>query len=101
MGAIKGITPAYAGNTLLTDLAENLYRDHPRLRGEHQWITLQIVLMQGSPPPTRGTPTNAYVKAEFNGITPAYAGNTHRYSDKQHCFGDHPRLRGEHPIMIM
>ena len=30
-----GITPAYAGNTLVDKVVKVWYRDHPRLRGEH------------------------------------------------------------------
>ena len=71
-----GITPAYAGNTKRVSKIEDTREDHPRLRGEHQWITLQIVLMQGSPPPTRGTQAQGRKNPLSGGITPAYAGNT-------------------------
>ena len=50
-----GITPAYAGNT--QKYLEKLYEsgDHPRLRGEHNYISTISLKVLGSPPPTRGT----------------------------------------------
>ena len=71
-----GITPAYAGNTIKLNLVYLLLRDHPRLRGEHVSYYSWQNHYPGSPPPTRGTPTNALVDRYRNGITPAYAGNT-------------------------
>ena len=52
---ISGITPAYAGNTRLQKKRSFIYRDHPRLRGEHNILTFLLSLPGGSPPPTRGT----------------------------------------------
>ena len=42
-----GIIPAYAGSTLLQLRLHRRKRDHPRIRGEHTWKSLQY---QGSPP---------------------------------------------------
>ena len=71
------ITPAYAGNTEL-DLKEQLdAKDHPRLRGEHDFNNLDIINRMGSPPPTRGTHAIMGLFNSDKGITPAYAGNTH------------------------
>ena len=91
-----GITPAYAGNTLLTDLAENLYRDHPRLSGEHKTYINKSITPRGSPPPTRGTLSWSAIRVAFSGITPAYAGNTFTIARRPVIPWDHPRLRGEH-----
>ena len=49
------ITPAYAGNTDLTALHQDLHWDHPRLRGEHTTGWKGTGSATGSPPPTRGT----------------------------------------------
>ena len=53
---LKGITPAYAGNTVIGNTYIFVVGDHPRLRGEHCRHIVKIVSAVGSPPPTRGTP---------------------------------------------
>ena len=71
-----GIIPAYAGSTIRTVASVKRWRDHPRIRGEHELY------------PHEG-------RCEER-IIPAYAGST--------CEGrlgwgvpwDHPRIRGEH-----
>ena len=49
------ITPAYAGNTRHWTTFRLSWRDHPRLRGEHQSLNSMNEPGPGSPPPTRGT----------------------------------------------
>ena len=74
--ALKGITPAYAGNTE-TDFKKVIKEeDHPRLRGEHPMFFNFSLALKGSPPPTRGTLCSVFWIAQVSGITPAYAGNT-------------------------
>ena len=70
------ITPAYAGNTTTSCLQYSLNRDHPRLRGEHQFERVEVLKVVGSPPPTRGTRVTVILKKRTLRITPAYAGNT-------------------------
>ena len=41
------IIPAYAGSTATGPTGARIRRDHPRIRGEHTWKSLQY---QGSPP---------------------------------------------------
>ena len=41
------IIPAYAGSTSAAALESGSREDHPRIRGEHTWKSLQY---QGSPP---------------------------------------------------
>ena len=50
-----GIIPAYAGNTLLMELALNRFRDHPRVCGEHFSRNYWFVRARGSSPRMRGT----------------------------------------------
>ena len=95
-----GITPAYAGNTIKDKLSEFGIRDHPRLRGEHRSIDHLKQTLQGSPPPTRGTPWSHCCGPAFSGITPAYAGNTGFETSYNALMRDHPRLRGEHRINL-
>ena len=54
---IRGIIPAYAGNTLrpFTELVR--VRDHPRICGEHRFYRLCRLAAEGSSPHMRGTPT--------------------------------------------
>ena len=71
-----GITPAYAGNTLLFTKRLDGLRDHPRLRGKHGYYAMFEYLNGGSPPLTRETHRSMSNLVEILGITPAYAGNT-------------------------
>ena len=90
------ITPAYAGNTTTSCLQYSLNRDHPRLRGEHQFERVEVLKVVGSPPPTRGTRVTVILKKRTLRITPAYAGNTGKKYFTCFPSQDHPRLRGEH-----
>ena len=90
------ITPAYAGNTALEPLLTEVEGDHPRLRGEHTGGYTNMNTSEGSPPPTRGTPSLISSSAASFRITPAYAGNTKRRLHRARHYKDHPRLRGEH-----
>ena len=91
-----GITPAYAGNTACGSIRLPLLRDHPRLRGEHQFQGGLLLMVMGSPPPTRGTRWLCSWVMAMRRITPAYAGNTSVSDLSGHSDRDHPRLRGEH-----
>ena len=53
----RGIIPAYAGNTLLMELALNRFRDHPRVCGEHSFTDIEDMGYTGSSPRMRGTPS--------------------------------------------
>ena len=72
----KGITPAYAGNTVRTPRASSRARDHPRVCGEHQATRYNELCWLGSPPRMRGTQSQLVIFGDYPGITPAYAGNT-------------------------
>ena len=91
-----GITPAYAGNTPCQYFILQDVEDHPRLRGEHKAENLYRQAWRGSPPPTRGTLYKGISANNYNGITPAYAGNTTLSGHSSSSSEDHPRLRGEH-----
>ena len=70
-----GITPAYAGKSILRPSFGKLNEDHPRLCGEKNAFILFSI---GS-----------------NRITPAYAGKSRLYTNGIHEILDHPRLCGE------
>ena len=94
-----------------------MYKDHPRIRGEHLesghgvflsgWIIpayagstrrfpTAFVIMRGSSPHTRGAPVFLRIPATPVGIIPAYAGSTTCGATKAKKQPDHPRIRGEH-----
>ncbi len=77
---VYGITPAYAGNTVLGYIPANNIKDHPRLCGEHSNLQGSHIIDVGSPPLMRGTQR------------PSRAGPGIRK--------DHPRLCGEHPYQL-
>ena len=90
------ITPACAGNTRFASNFLHLYRDHPRMRGEHlPWMGHSCSFI-GSPPHARGTPNKLLQLSNGAGITPACAGNTAAGVGAGYCGRDHPRMRGEH-----
>ena len=71
-----GITPAYAGKSLLTKPKPGSSRDHPRVCGEKWGRIDKRIARKGSPPRMRGKVTLldfVHIKA---GITPAYAGKS-------------------------
>ncbi len=47
--------PAGAGNTFHTHAQANAHSVHPRWRGEHGFVRMQIFSMRGSSPLARGT----------------------------------------------
>ena len=70
--------------------------DHPRIRGEHDYIKNAPDGMAGSSPHTRGAPTACLPIAKAAGIIPAYAGSTSVRLPVGTWVPDHPRIRGEH-----
>ena len=90
-----GITPAYAGKSLLCMDFCPAYRDHPRVCGEKIWLSSVCVHASGSPPRMRGKVPGLLLQHLTHGITPAYAGK----SFEEHGFvigvWDHPRVCGE------
>ena len=100
-GVVVGprITPACAGSTLASTFGALGDSDHPRLRGEHDYITGRVNTDDGSPPPARGALTVTYSGGEIPGITPACAGSTPLSPPRRPSTKDHPRLRGEHALV--
>ena len=93
---MRGIIPAYAGNTTLT-LGNLIARgDHPRICGEHSTPSETPPPPSGSSPHMRGTHRNYEVSVYKHGIIPAYAGNTALRLHLRTGRRDHPRICGEH-----
>src|SRR5690606_26388235 len=92
------ITPACAGSTPALRRLTSMFRDHPRLRGEHCRYTPSAQMCPGSPPPARGALRLRGPSCRRRGITPACAGSTATSFRSRIRSPDHPRLRGEHVI---
>ena len=94
-----GIIPAYAGNTRISCNACMIFRDHPRVCGEHPFRRGRYCPARGSSPRMRGTPQERFRGHGWHGIIPAYAGNTLGSGRSCAWHGDHPRVCGEHSII--
>ncbi len=95
---LKGIIPAYAGNTTPSHQQHLCMWDHPRICGEHTDVNRKVVNHQGSSPHMRGTLLTGEIIRQTIGIIPAYAGNTGSGSTGAGSEGDHPRICGEHTL---
>ena len=94
------ITPAPAGNSTLSTILVSPVKDHPRPCGEQGLKLHRLNLMQGSPPPLRGTVTKTLTAPQREGITPAPAGNSNLLGSGSTVNRDHPRPCGEQPNPI-
>ena len=95
---LRGIIPAYAGNTGLDTLVDTFSGDHPRVCGEHQERNTLKHEYTGSSPRMRGTQTTKHRRTHHTRIIPAYAGNTVDEDLRGFGAGDHPRVCGEHLV---
>ena len=75
VGAVLGITPAYAGKRQFCPPAGRADKDHPRVCGEKR--------------------ENALDARPRRGITPACAGKSAAIPVTRRCGRDHPRMCGE------
>ena len=95
-----GITPAYAGYTILIRNNSRIWRDHPRIRGVHLPMYQDKKESAGSPPHTRGTLAVQQALPPLLRITPAYAGYTRGDARRRVRPWDHPRIRGVHHVSL-
>ena len=93
---VRGIIPAYAGNTVASLPPCSCCWDHPRVCGEHRAVPEPLVRDGGSSPRMRGTLGFARFHTLDAGIIPAYAGNTVSAWLVPCSIRDHPRVCGEH-----
>ena len=94
--ADRGIIPACAGNTLPMPWRGRLWRDHPRVCGEHRQVVRHRHDALGSSPRVRGTRSSDSAQPLRVGIIPACAGNTILLVREVERERDHPRVCGEH-----
>ena len=71
---VKGITPAYAGKSLLSLALFRPPQDHPRVCGEKLAIVLPLTQFLGSPPRMRGKADGAPMLAPEIGSPPRMRG---------------------------
>ena len=74
----------------------SIYRDHPRVCGEHASASGSAAGCAGSSPRVRGTHGHERDFRIGGGIIPACAGNTAWGRQRSCCRWDHPRVCGEH-----
>ena len=91
---MTGIIPACAGNTAWPWLRWLMFRDHPRVCGEHDSAVWFDNWPQGSSPRVRGTRMAMREWLDLYGIIPACAGNTYIGGESTECPRDHPRVCG-------
>ena len=76
------ITPACAGKTAAGQVKNELYKDHPRMRGEDLRDKWKLPEVGGSPPHARGRPSLTGPPRGGVRITPACAGKTQPGGDR-------------------
>ena len=99
-GGNVGITPAWAGKSVISKAFANNHRDHPRMGGEKPRSYERGLFIVGSPPHGRGKVALFVFCINPIGITPAWAGKRLI----RHCSGimprDHPRMGGEKSVFL-
>ena len=95
-GCESRIIPALAGNTHLQRQEGALQWDHPRSRGEYLSRVIDVKIVVGSSPLSRGIRHRQARNLFIRRIIPALAGNTPQSQGKLQNIQDHPRSRGEY-----
>ena len=91
----EGLIPAHAGKTYRDPMGRRVYWAHPRSRGENQFGGLDLGLLCGSSPLTRGKRTRALFAVFAARLIPAHAGKTDASAFRRFRREAHPRSRGE------
>ena len=94
-GAMSGITPAYAGKSMVTFLLNLASEDHPSVCGEKKVMRGAKDKRMGSPPRMRGKGSGEILVCKELRITPAYAGKSLFFAQTYCLRRDHPRICGE------
>ena len=90
------IIPACAGSTSVHCYMPMPSGDHPRMCGEHCYMSYKGASALGSSPHVRGALFIANAFSMVNRIIPACAGSTWLYHGGKYASKDHPRMCGEH-----
>ena len=89
------LIPAHAGKTDSHRRTDQMYRAHPRSRGENSGCKTVIARLPGSSPLTRGKHLVVQDVPERRRLIPAHAGKTSRRCCLRSGRSAHPRSRGE------
>ena len=92
---IHGITPAWAGKSVLLLSVFLVQEDHPRVGGEKEEAKGKAADILGSPPRGRGKVSCSSYSHWYRGITPAWAGKRSSGAKMSALSRDHPRVGGE------
>ena len=98
LATVCGIIPACAGSTPSRCRRIILWRDHPRMCGEHAGCCITDHRSRGSSPHVRGALGALPLFGVWPGIIPACAGSTTLQRAFTSENGDHPRMCGEHLV---
>ena len=90
-----GITPAWAGKSVLLLPFCRSRWDHPRMGGEKLDNFYMLQQLVGSPPHGRGKGQTSCALAMPSGITPAWAGKSSGLAQRPGLDRDHPRMGGD------
>ena len=91
-----GLIPARAGTTKRNSVLLAIPRAHPRSRGDHERIRMNLELIDGSSPLARGPRFGGASGLDRVGLIPARAGTTFPTLTYTLKGGAHPRSRGDH-----
>ena len=94
----KGITPAYAGKTVVIFCSCSNLPDHPRVCGKNLQRLKSLFKALGSPPRMREKHDMVLDGVNEVRITPAYAGKTLLVQSIRYNSRDHPRVCGKNSI---
>ena len=93
---IPGLTPACAGTSPGTDVADRAVGAHPRVRGDITPARVVAEQSAGSPPRARGHHADDRGRDRHHGLTPACAGTSVSAEAVMPTGGGaHPRVRGD------
>ena len=92
----EGLIPAHAGSTRRRRWRLPVRWAHPRSRGEHGVVNVEVNGGGGSSPLTRGAQRLAELSNVGVGLIPAHAGSTYIGYLPVFYVWAHPRSRGEH-----
>ena len=93
--ATRRLIPAHAGKTRGTKTWYQVFRAHPRSRGENRAGWSATAKRWGSSPLTRGKPSSIACLRRLSRLIPAHAGKTRGLVGHHEALGAHPRSRGE------
>ena len=90
--------PAHAGKTLLGGGTQPPKSEHPRARGENEFIVRHYHDGEGTSPRTRGKPGVVDGAVQNQRNIPAHAGKTRKGGVRVAATKEHPRARGENAV---